>query len=394
MPFKDLISNAKILQTLEQLGFTSPTPIQIQAIPELIQRKDLRAVSQTGSGKTAAFLLPLLMRLSEEKGNKLPRVLILAPTRELAMQIAAEAVKLGKNLGLVIVTLFGGVPYHKQYRDLSKPHDILIATPGRLLDHLERKRARLGHIQTLVLDEADRMLDMGFIGPVEEIAAATPALRQTVMFSATFGKGVKKLSETLLRNPFEIVVSAAEKRQEHIEQTFYSTKSLEDKLKHLDQILSHESVDQAIIFSATKMQTEKLAEELRKRGLQVAALHGDMRQNQRTRTTHQFRTGKVRLLVATDVAARGIDVLSISHVINFDAPNTLDDYIHRIGRTGRAGGKGFAFSFFSYKDRYIQKEIEKFYGVAIAPSAAPKKRIANGSPAAYRKSNQRRGRRF
>ncbi len=365
MHFRDLIDHEEILHTLDKLGFKEPTQIQALAIPEILKGSDLRATSQTGTGKTAAFLLPVLMRLSKEKKRSGPRALILAPTRELAIQLAAEATKLGRNLKLTTVLLYGGVPYHLQYRQLAKPFDILIATPGRLIDHMEQKRVQLNNIEIFILDEADRMLDMGFIEPVETIASKMPSSRQTLMFTATLGKNVRKLSQTLLRNPFEIASDSAETKNLQIDQQFYRTDNLEEKHRRLAEILAQPDIEQMIIFSATKSQTERIVVRLREEGLQAAALHGDMRQNQRTRTIQLFRAGKTRILVATDVAARGIDILTISHVLNFDAPNNLDDYIHRIGRTGRAGGKGVALSFFSKRDQKIGKEIEKFSGVKV-----------------------------
>lgn len=371
MQFKDIINDERILKTLENLGFQAPTPIQAEAIPQIMKGGDLRASSQTGSGKSAAFLLPALMRLSQAKDRKGPKVLILAPTRELAIQLATETQKLGRSLNLVTVSLYGGVPYPKQNRELSRPYDVLIATPGRLMDHMNQKRVHLNHIEMFILDEADRMLDMGFIGPVEEIASKLPPSRQTLMFTATFGKNVRKLSATLLKEPFEISTDATENKHENIEQRFIQTDNLADKQRCLEKILSETKIDQAIIFSSTKMQTRRIADGLRDQGLQVGSLHGDLNQRQRTKTIRQFREGKIKFLVATDVAGRGIDVLTVSHVINFDVPNNLDDYIHRIGRTGRAGNKGVAVSFFSHKDREIRREIEQFSGQKIAGSSAP-----------------------
>ncbi len=396
MLFKELITDERILKTLEGLGYEKAMPIQAEAIPQILKGGDLRASSQTGTGKTAAFLLPALMKLSQSKDRKGPKVVILAPTRELAIQIAAEAAKLGKSLNLVSVTLYGGVPYPKQLRELSRPYDILIATPGRLMDHMERKRVQLQHVEMFILDEADRMLDMGFIGPVEDIAAKLPPNRQTLMFTATFGKNIRKLSEKLLKNPFEISTDHTENKLENIEQHFLRTDSLSDKHRSLDKIIAESNIHQAIIFSSTKRQTRQIADDLRQKGLAVGSLHGDLNQSQRTRTLNQFREGKIKFLVATDVAGRGIDVLTISHVINFDVPNTLDDYIHRIGRTGRAGNKGIAFSFFSHKDREIRREIEHFSGIKVPgedkPYTQPRK-----SPGGFRggfrggRSNDRRG---
>jgi len=390
MHFKDLICDERILRTLETLGFQTPTSIQTQAIPLIMEGGDLCATSQTGSGKTAAFLLPTLVRLIKRQGHKNgPQVLILAPTRELAIQLNEEITKLSRGLNLTTVTLYGGVPYPKQYRQLSKPFDVLIATPGRLIDHMEQKKVNLKNIEMFILDEADRMLDMGFIGPVKKIAEGMPSSRQTLMFSATFGKNVRKLAASLLQNPKEITNASVENKSAHIEQLFYQAEGLSEKQKRLEKILTEETIEQAIIFSSTKIQTQRIADNLREKGLSAAALHGDMNQRQRTRTIEQFRTSKIQFLVATDVASRGIDVLSISHVINFDLPNILDDYIHRIGRTGRAGNKGKAFSFFSQKDHQIRKEIEKFSGVKIDSVQMPKKRPHKTSRRPFRQFKKR-----
>jgi superfamily II DNA/RNA helicase len=371
MHFKDIIDDERILQTLEKLGYQVPTPIQAEAIPQILKGGDLRAASQTGTGKTAAFLLPALMRLVKAEERKGPKVLVLVPTRELAIQLASECAKLGRGLGLVTVTLYGGVPYPVQNRQLAKHYDILVATPGRLMDLMEQRRVNLSNIEMFILDEADRMLDMGFIGPVEEIAEAMPEGRQTIMFSATFGKAVRKLSASLLTDPFEIATETANDNHKQIEQSFHRTDNLTEKHKLLDEILSAGDIEHGIIFSGTKMQTDQIADKLCERGIQAAALHGDMNQRQRTRTIEQFRAKRTQILVATDVAARGIDILTVTHVINFDAPQCLDDYIHRIGRTGRAGNKGKAISFFSPKDQQVKREIEKFSGVKSAPDSRP-----------------------
>ncbi len=397
MLFKELIEDERILQTLENLGYEQATPIQSQAIPQILKGGDLRASSQTGTGKTAAFLLPTLIKLAQSKERKGPKVVILVPTRELAIQVAAEAVKLGKALNLMTVTLYGGVPYARQIRDLARPHDLLIATPGRLMDLMGKKKVHFQNVETFILDEADRMLDMGFIGPVEEIAAKLPRHKQTLMFTATFGKNVRKLSEKLLKEPFEISTDQTENRLANIEQHFLRTDSLSEKHKCLEKILTESKIHQAIIFSSTKKQTRQIANDLRERGLAVGSLHGDLNQRQRTRTITQFREGKIKYLVATDVAGRGIDVLNISHVINFDIPNTLDDYIHRIGRTGRAGNKGIAFSFFSSRDQGIRREIEHFSGIKVPgedkPISFQRKNKGSFRRDSYNKFQRRRSKR-
>lgn len=384
MLFKELITDERILKTLEGLKYEKATPIQAEAIPQILKGGDLRASSQTGTGKTAAFLLPTIIKLSQGSSRKGPKVIVLVPTRELAIQVATEASKLGRAVNLVTVTLYGGVPYQRQIRDLSRPHDIIIATPGRLMDLMDKRKVNLHHVEVFILDEADRMLDMGFIGPVEEIAAKLPADKQTLMFTATFGKNIRKLSEKILKNPFEISTDHTENKLENIEQHFLRTDSLSDKNRTLEKILSESKIHQAIIFSATKRQTRQIANDLRDMGLAVGSLHGDLNQRQRTKTIGQFREGKIKFLVATDVAGRGIDVLTVSHVINYDVPNTLDDYIHRIGRTGRAGNKGIAFSFFSSKDWEIRREIEQFSGLKVP---GEDKKPQEG----FRKENRNRG---
>ncbi len=379
MTFKELISDPAILRALEELGYEQATPIQQQAIPVVMAGKDLRGSAQTGTGKTAAFLLPALNLLAKGGTARGPRILILVPTRELAMQVAAEAAKLSKYMRNVkTVCVFGGVPYPMQTRQLQKPYDILIATPGRLIDFVERKRIRLDCVEMMILDEADRMLDMGFIEPVEFIASTTPSERQTLMFSATFGKKVGKLAETLLRDPADVQIAAERQNHEKIEQKIQHTDSLDHKQKLLEEALSADTQEQAIVFSSTKMQADELAAYLQEKGYDAEALHGDMNQRQRTRTIQMLRQGKIRILVATDVAARGIDIPNLGLVINFDLPRTLDEYIHRIGRTGRAGGKGVALSFASRRDRFISREIEKFAG--LQPTFSPEKKFGGKKP--------------
>jgi superfamily II DNA/RNA helicase len=365
MNFKDLISQPEILKAIEELGHTTPTPIQEQAIPKILEGLDLRASAQTGTGKTAAFILPALVRLTAPStlpGHG-PRVLILVPTRELAMQVATEAAKYGKHLSRAkTVCIYGGAPYPIQNRELSRPYEILVATPGRLIDHLERGRINFSRLEMLILDEADRMLDMGFIDPVEQIAAATPKTRQTLMFSATLKGSVMNLSKRLLNNPVEISVSSEHAKHENIEQRLHHIDNLNHKYRLLDHLLNDPALTQAIVFTSTKRQADELVDILRDGGQDAAALHGDMNQRQRTRTITQLRQGRIRVLVATDVAARGIDVLTISHVINFDLPMSVEDYVHRIGRTGRAGTSGIALSFAGNRDAQLVRRIEQFTG--------------------------------
>jgi superfamily II DNA/RNA helicase len=368
MTFQDLNLHPALLQALQGLGFTQPSPIQAKAIPVILKGCDLLGSAQTGTGKTAAFLLPILTKLSlpaKSKGYG-PRALILVPTRELALQVAAESIKFSKHLSkMKTVCVYGGAPYPPQIRDLSKPYEILVATPGRLIDHLERQRIDFGRLEVFVLDEADRMLDMGFIKPVEQIAAAIPKQRQTMLFSATLKGNVIKLSQNLLHRPIEISVDHEEAQHDNIEQRLHYVDNLNHKHVLLDYILQDPQMNQAIVFTATKHHAEFLMKKLIQSGFNAGALHGDMNQGQRTKTIARVRKGEIRILVATDVAARGIDVLTISHVINFDWPASSEDYVHRIGRTGRAGAKGLALSFAANKDMHLVKRLEQFTGRKI-----------------------------
>jgi superfamily II DNA/RNA helicase len=374
MNFKELSLHENILKAIEEAGYISPTPIQEQAIPEILKGSDLRASAQTGTGKTAAFILPSLNRLSSPSSlpGKGPRVLILVPTRELAMQVATEAAKYSKYLPRCkTVCIYGGAPYPPQNRDLSRPHEILVATPGRLIDHMEQRRVDFSRVEMFILDEADRMLDMGFIKPVEQIAAALPGSRQTLMFSATLAGSVLKLSSRLLSNPVEIRVSPERVNHENIEQRLHRVDNLEHKYRLLDHLLSDPGLSQAIIFTATKRQADHLVEKLARLGRNAKALHGGMNQRQRTRTIREMREEEFSILVATDVAARGIDIQTISHVINFDLPRNTEDYVHRIGRTGRAGASGIALSFAASRDMSIVRQIEKFTGQRMNSHQVP-----------------------
>lgn len=363
MTFDQLNLHPRILKALAEADYNEPTPIQAKAIPQVLGGFDLRASAQTGTGKTAAFLLPALNILATPKPGKGPRVLILAPTRELAMQINEQAIKYSQHLTRIrSVCLFGGVPYHAQARQLSRPHDMIIATPGRLIDWIERKKIDLSRVEIMILDEADRMLDMGFVEPVNMIAAKTPKDRQTLLFSATLKGEVMKLSERLLTDPIDIVIHAEKARHDNIDQKLHFVDNLGHKNRLLDHILRTDGLDNAIVFTSTKRHADQLVAELRESGHRASALHGDMNQRQRTKTIARLKEGKFNILVATDVAARGIDVQSITHVINFDLPNNAEDYVHRIGRTGRAGAHGTALSFAAHKDSMMVKKIEKFTG--------------------------------
>lgn len=362
----------KIQKALNELGHTTPTPIQEQAIPKVLEGCDLQASAQTGTGKTGAFILPALNLLMTPAPGRGPRVLILVPTRELAMQVANESAKYSKYLPQVkTVCVYGGMPYPLQNKQLSRPYDILVATPGRLIDHLERGRIHLSRVQILVLDEADRMLDMGFVEPVEHIASLTPKTRQTLLFSATLKGNVLKLSRRLLKDPLEICIEPSLAEQTNIEQQVHTVDNIDHKYRLLEHMITGGGMSQVIVFTATKHQADQLADKLCVEGHPAGALHGDMNQRQRTRTIAQLRKGDIRILVATDVAARGIDIPTITHVINFDLPMSAEDYIHRIGRTGRAGATGIAVSFAAHRDRRLVLEIEKFTGKRMTPTVLP-----------------------
>jgi superfamily II DNA/RNA helicase len=372
--FETLTLHPAILKALADAGYTTPTPIQSEAIPALLDGHDLMASAQTGTGKTAAFMLPALHRLAEPSKvpGRGPRVLVLTPTRELALQVTAAVEKYGRHLKrLAVVSVLGGVPYAKQLRALSGLVDVLVATPGRLMDHLQRGRVDFSRLEILVLDEADRMLDMGFIDDVETIARATPATRQTLLFSATLGREVGRLAGRLLKDPKRIEIATQHEQRANIDQRLHFADDAAHKNRLLDHLLRDADLAQAIVFTATKRDADALAVDLEAQGHDVAALHGDMHQTARTRTLTRLRQGRIRVLVATDVAARGIDVPAISHVINYDLPRAAEDYVHRIGRTGRAGAPGIAVSLASQRDRVSLARIERFIGRRILATVIP-----------------------
>ncbi|MEY4764284.1 MAG: hypothetical protein RI907_957 [Pseudomonadota bacterium] len=369
--FDELGLPAVLCAALNDSGYTSPTTVQAQAIPAALEGADLMVASSTGSGKTAAFLLPALARIAAARGDNSkrrekgkvhgPRVLVLAPTRELAMQVAKAATTYGNHMqGLRVATVVGGVPYAYQLKALKGPLDVLIATPGRLLDHLGTGAAVLTNTDVLVLDEADRMLDMGFIDDIDAIAAAIPAERQTMMFSATFAGHVGALARRLTRDPVSIEVASHTDTHDNIEQRLHLADSLQHKNALLDSLLADTTLDQAVIFTATQRDADILADRLADVGHAVAALHGGMPQGRRNRVLQALRNRQLRLLVATDVAARGIDVPTITHVINYGMPMKAEDYVHRIGRTGRAGRSGLAITLAERRDIGMVRRIERF----------------------------------
>jgi len=379
MRFEDLNLVQPLLQALAECGYAEPTPIQAQTIPLLLEGRDIIASAQTGTGKTAAFILPALQRLaaqglrapSKRRGVGVPGVLVLAPTRELAQQVATQSARYGQNVRLRTVCVFGGAPYPPQNREIERGVDVLVATPGRLMDHIERGRVDLSKLQVLVLDEADRMLDMGFSEDVDRICALAPAVRQTVLFSATFDGAIGRLAARLTLDAVRIDVRATGSSPVAIEQRVHFADDRSHKYRLLDRLLADVGTGQSIIFMATKRDAEALASKLQDEGHTAAALHGDMHQNERDRTLTRLRRGGVRTLVATDVAARGIDVPGVSQVINFDLPRQAENYVHRIGRTGRAGAAGIAVSLANPTERGMLRLIERYTGAAIPAHVIP-----------------------
>ncbi len=383
MPFSDFALHPMILKALEEGGYAEPTPVQAGAIPSALEGHDVLATAQTGTGKTAAFLLPTLTRIAPQgpvrRDGGAPRVLVLTPTRELARQVLTSARKYGKHLRLNTVELVGGLPYRDQVRLLSRPVDVVVATPGRLIDHLERGRLDLTQVEVLILDEADRMLDMGFLDDVEKVAAACGESRQTLLFTATLDRRMAKLAERLLKDPIRVAIEA-QITATNVEQRLHHADDLDHKRRLLHHFAASDDVGKAIVFTATKRDADTLARDLSDAGHAAGALHGDMTQGQRNRTLDQLRTGRIRLLVATDVAARGIDVRDITHVINFDLPRQAEDYVHRIGRTGRAGADGIAISFASRADRdsllRIQHYTKEELAVHVIPGLEPRRPLS------------------
>jgi len=395
MSFAILQLSAPIIKATEICGYNTPTPVQSRCIPDILKRKDMVVSAQTGTGKTAAFVLPSLHLISlnktiPQKSKARPRVLILTPTRELASQITTAASKYGKFLQFSIISLVGGMSYPQQIRNLSRPVDIIVATPGRLLDHMRNRRVDLSGIEILIFDEADRMLDMGFIDDVKTIAKATPPQRQTLLFSATVDNKLDNIIRQLLKNPVRIDLSPEKMAPAKIKQELYMTDNENHKSRLLHHFLSDKNVYKAIIFTSTKINADKLARQLREKNYSAAALHGDLKQNVRTRTLDQLRQGRVQFLVATDVAARGIDVSDITHVFNYDLPKFSEDYVHRIGRTGRAGKTGIAISFALPTDSRHVKSIERYTGQplqqTIIEGLEPTKRFSD-APKAKRPSH-------
>ncbi len=397
--FNELGLSEPILRAIIDAGYTTPTPIQSKAIPQVLSGGDLLAGAQTGTGKTAGFTLPILHILSQKARNadaikSRPRCLMLTPTRELAAQIEESVKTYGKYLPLTSTVIFGGVNANPQIARLKKPLDILVATPGRLLDHANQKNVDLSGVEILVLDEADRMLDMGFIRDIKKILAMLPKQRQNLLFSATFSDEIKALADGLLHNPGFVEVARRNTASELVEQTVHMVAAAH-KRELMSYLIKHNDWQQVLIFTRTKHGANRLAEKLIKDGIEAAAIHGNKSQGARTKALAQFKDGSMRVLVATDIAARGLDIDQLPQVVNFELPNVPEDYVHRIGRTGRAGSSGAAVSLVDREELKFLKDIEKLIKREI-----PKVQIegftpnANPEPEAPRapRSNQPHGR--
>jgi len=360
--FKELHLIAPILKALETEGYTEPTPIQEQSIPYILRGKDLLGCAQTGTGKTAAFAIPIIQNLmlqqKEESSNYGIKALILTPTRELAIQIDESFEAYGKHTGIKHTVIFGGVSQFHQTQELRRGTDILIATPGRLLDLISQKFVNLKSINMFVLDEADRMLDMGFIHDVRKIIGILPEKRQTLFFSATMPPEITKLSASILNNPVKVEVAPVSSTAENVDQHIYFVEKNE-KRQLLIHLLKNGTINNALVFTRTKYGADKIAKELHRANIKSDAIHGNKTQAARQKALNNFKEGKIRVLVATDIAARGIDVEDLSHVINFELPNIPETYVHRIGRTGRAGNFGSALSFCDMEERAYLRDINK-----------------------------------
>jgi ATP-dependent RNA helicase RhlE len=383
MLFEDLKLIEPILKALKTEGYTQPTPIQEQSIPIILDRKDLLGCAQTGTGKTAAFSIPLLQILYQEraqhKEQKTIKALILTPTRELAIQIDESLAAYGRYTGLKHLVIFGGVSQNPQTEALRRGVDILVATPGRLLDLMNQRFVHLDHVKFLVLDEADRMLDMGFVHDVKKIIAKVPSKRQTLFFSATMPNEIKQLADTILNKPERVEVTPISSTAETIQQEMYFVDK-GDKRDLLAHILKDKNIKTALVFTRTKHGADKVVKDLSRVGITAEAIHGNKSQNARQRALTNFKNRTTRILVATDIAARGIDVDDLTHVINYELPNVPETYVHRIGRTGRAGASGIAFSFCDHEEREFLKDIQKLIAISIPVNDAhpyPMKQMNN-----------------
>ncbi|WP_157217456.1 DEAD/DEAH box helicase [Flavisphingomonas formosensis] len=371
--FSDLGLAEPIQRALAEKGYTQPTPIQLQAIPPVLEGRDLCGIAQTGTGKTAAFALPSLHHLINSPRPRAPgacRMLVLAPTRELASQIAESCVLYAKFLNLRVATVFGGVPINRQIRQMGQGVDILVATPGRLLDLIDQRALHLRNVEILVLDEADQMLDLGFIHALKRIQAMVPKVRQTLFFSATMPKTIAELGDRFLTDPVKVSVAPQSTTAERVEQ-FATFVNQQEKQALLTLMLRREAIDRALVFTRTKHGADRVVKHLHAAGIGAEAIHGNKSQPQRERALGLFRSGELKILVATDIAARGIDVSGVSHVFNFELPNVAEQYVHRIGRTARAGREGIAISFVAEDERAYLRGIEKLTRVRLTPLPLP-----------------------
>lgn len=374
MLFQELNLIEPILKALKQEGYTQPTPIQEQSIPLILQGKDLLGCAQTGTGKTAAFAIPILQLLYQQKQQhkeqKTIKSLILTPTRELAIQIEESFTAYGRNTGLKHLVIFGGVSQNPQTEALKRGVDILVATPGRLLDLMNQRFVNLQHVQILVLDEADRMLDMGFVNDVKKVIAKLPQKRQTLFFSATMPKEIQSLADSILNKPEKVEVTPVSSTAETIEQVLFMVDK-SDKRDLLLHVLKDKNIKTALVFTRTKHGADKVVKDLLRANITAEAIHGNKSQNARQRALSNFKARTTRILVATDIAARGIDVDELTHVINYELPNIPETYVHRIGRTGRAGASGIALSFCDADELEFLKDIQKLININIPVADHP-----------------------
>lgn len=368
--FSDLGLDPALLKALTAEGYTTPTPIQAQAIPGVMAGRDLMGIAQTGTGKTAAFALPILHRLAADRRNPMragTRALILSPTRELATQIADSFRTYGKHTGLSVAVMFGGMPFRPQVNAVKNGVDILVATPGRLIDHLDQRSITLSGTEVLVLDEADQMLDMGFIQPIRKILGHLSQRRQSLFFSATMPREIGALAAEMLRDPLRVQVTPVAKTADRVRQSVIHVEQ-HKKASLLVELFADPALTRTVVFTRTKRGADKVARHLEAAGILVAAIHGNKSQSQRERALQQFRSGRIRGLVATDIAARGIDIDEVSHVINFELPNIPESYVHRIGRTARAGAEGTAISLCAGEERAFLRDIERITRQSIPAS--------------------------
>ncbi|VAV85817.1 ATP-dependent RNA helicase RhlE [hydrothermal vent metagenome] len=371
MSFEQLGLQAELLSAISAQGYTTPTPIQAQSIPVVLEGRDVLAGAQTGTGKTAAFTLPILQMLNSRAGkSRAPRALVITPTRELAAQIGESVETYGKNLHLRSTVVFGGVGINPQKDRLRRGVDILVATPGRLLDHAGQRTVNLSQIEILVLDEADRMLDMGFIHDIKRVIKLLPAKRQNLLFSATYNEDIKRLASGLLHNPEFIAVARDNEATELVTQVIHPVGKAR-KRELLTHLINEGDWSQVLVFNRTKHGSNKLVKQLETDGISATAIHGNKSQAARTKALADFKKGKVRVLVATDIAARGLDIDRLPHVVNYDLPNVAEDYVHRIGRTGRAGSEGAALSLVCADERGLLADINRLLGHKIPVEEIP-----------------------